>query len=114
MDVASKMSKMIEDTISEALIKAVQNLSVEIDEEELLKRLRDSKKQYQRGYEDREQEIVRCKDCMHRPKDPESKGVGQSLVFPDDVCPCQIGDNWYSWMPKDDWFCADGERHEVE
>ena len=54
--------------------------------------------------------IVRCKDCKHRPTDPENKGVGQSLVFPDDVCPCQIGDNWYSWMPKDNWFCADGEE----
>lgn len=58
--------------------------------------------------------IVRCEDCKHRPTDPENKGVGQSLVFPDDVCPCQIGDNWYSWMPKDDWFCADGERREEE
>ena len=18
--------------------------------------------------------------------------------------------DWYSWMPKDDWFCANGER----
>ena len=58
-------------------------------------------------------ELVRCKDCKHRPTDPENKGLGQSLVFPDDVCPCQIGDNWYSWMPKDDWFCADGERKET-
>ena len=56
-------------------------------------------------------DIVRCMDCKHRPTDPENKGVGQSLVFPDDVCPCQIGDNWYSWMPKDNWFCADGERN---
>lgn len=56
------------------------------------------------------QELIRCKDCKHRPTDPENKGVGQSLVFPDDVCPCQIGDNWYSWMPKDEFFCADGER----
>ena len=58
-------------------------------------------------------ELIRCKDCKHRPTDPENKGLGQSLVFPDDVCPCQIGDNWYSWMPQDDWFCADGERKET-
>ena len=50
------------------------------------------------------QELVRCKDCKHRPTDPENKGLGQSLVFPDDVCPCQIGDNWY---------CANGERKET-
>lgn len=56
--------------------------------------------------------VVLCKDCKHRPTDPENKGLGQSLVFPDDVCPCQIGDNWYSWMPKDNWFCADGKRRQ--
>jgi len=56
--------------------------------------------------------VVYCKDCKHRPTDPENKGVGQSLVFPDDVCPCQIGDNWYSWMPNDNWFCADGKRRD--
>lgn len=57
-----------------------------------------------------ESKIVRCKDCKHRPTDPENKGIGQTLVFPDDICPCQIGDNWYSWMPKDNEFCAYGER----
>ncbi len=56
--------------------------------------------------------LVRCKDCKHRPTDPKNKGVGQSLVFPDEICPCQVGDNWYSWMPKDDWFCAGGECKE--
>ena len=50
--------------------------------------------------------VVLCKDCKHRPR-------GKSrfdLEFPDDVCPCQIEDYWYSWQPKDDWFCANGER----
>lgn len=61
-------------------------------------------------WNDNHGELVRCKDCKHRPTDPENKGLGQFLVFPDDTCPCQIGDNWYSWMPKDEWFCADGER----
>lgn len=55
-------------------------------------------------------EIVRCKDCKHRPIDTGGHNYGQEMEFPDEVCPCYIGDNWYSWMPKDDWFCADGER----
>lgn len=98
MDVASKMSKMIEDTISEALIKAVQNLSIEIDEEELLKRLRDSKEIYKRGYEDREQEIVRCKDC----KEYQEWNGGK-------IC-MRLG-SYYGDVPPN-WFCADGERAE--
>lgn len=63
--------------------------------------------------------VVRCKDCKHRPIDrreesvvyyAEMKGVG--LEFPDDHCPCQCGDRWYSWYPSDDWFCASGERRD--
>lgn len=58
------------------------------------------------------EEIVRCKDCKHRPADPENKGAGPSLVFPDEICPCRIDDDWYSWMPDDNWFCAEGERRD--
>lgn len=31
-------------------------------------------------------------------------------VFPDDKCPCQCEDPYYSWLPDPDWFCANGER----
>lgn len=57
-------------------------------------------------------EVVRCKDCVHRPtvEDPEKRGF--NVHFPDDMCPCQCDDGWYNWYPKDDWFCAYGERKE--
>ena len=51
--------------------------------------------------------VIRCKDCKHRPK---GTGANHDLEFPDYVCPCQCEDYYYSWMPKDDWFCKDGER----
>lgn len=54
-------------------------------------------------------EIIRCKDCKHR---PTGTGANHDLEFPDYVCPCQCDDYYYSWMPKDDWFCKDGERKE--
>ena len=54
-------------------------------------------------------EVVRCKDCKHR---PTGTGANHDLEFPDYVCPCQCEDYYYSWMPKDDWFCRDGERKE--
>lgn len=59
-------------------------------------------------------EVVRCKECKHRPSDPKGNNYGQDLVFPcgDYKCPCRCDDSWYSWMPKDDWFCANGERSE--
>ena len=43
--------------------------------------------------------VVRCKDCKHR----ENREW-------DSPCPCVCADSWYSWMPEDDWFCANGER----
>lgn len=50
--------------------------------------------------------VVRCKDCKHRPTGTNR----DDLEFPDDKCPCQCEDFWYSWKPADDWFCGNGER----
>lgn len=58
-------------------------------------------------------EVVRCKDCKHRPervREDLKIFDGLDLEFPDGICPCQCKDDYYSWMPKDDWFCKDGER----
>ena len=56
-------------------------------------------------------EVVRCKDCKHK---PTGSGVNHHIEFPeqDYRCPCRCEDYWYSWMPYDDWFCANGERRE--
>ena len=55
-------------------------------------------------------ELVRCKDCKHRPTgdyDAPHDENGES----DYTCPClNQSDSYYSWIPDDDWFCADGER----
>ena len=57
--------------------------------------------------------IVRCKDCTYRPIDTGGHNYGQDLSFPDDYkCPCRCEDPWYSWMPPDDWFCANGKKGE--
>ena len=57
--------------------------------------------------------VVRCKDCKYRPTDTGGHGYGQDLEFANDYkCPCKCEDGWYSWMPEDDWFCANGERSE--
>ena len=53
--------------------------------------------------------VVPCKNCKHRPHDKRGHGVSEDLVFPDDVCPLQCDDPWYSKYPEDDFFCAKGE-----
>ena len=54
-------------------------------------------------------EVVRCKDCKHRPYLDED-----GFIEPENsICPCiNEDDDDYSWLPEDDWFCADGERRE--
>ena len=57
-------------------------------------------------------EIVRCKDCIHRPllKKFDDKQVVFTLpVFPDDVCPYKAKCSFDLTYPKDDWFCANGK-----
>ncbi len=58
-------------------------------------------------------DIVRCKECIHCGHEDTSEliwGAIPKLVFPDDICPCQCDDYFYSWLPDPDWFCANGER----
>ena len=59
-----------------------------------------------------ESELIRCKDCKHRPKRTGDECNGFDFEFPDRMCPCQCEDCWYSRMPKDNWFCGNGERKE--
>lgn len=66
---------------------------------------------YRKGKQDAQPEIIRCKECIHR---PQGTGVNHDITFPDWECPCQCDDYWYSWMPDDDWFCPNGERREDE
>ena len=74
--------------------KAVQNVGVDVDKDELLKALQYDRGQYQKGYNDRDAEIVRCKDCKHY-----ESGYG-----------CKL---WHTiYNTSDEWFCADGELAE--
>lgn len=57
-------------------------------------------------------QVIRCKDCKHRPKNAGDEGNGFDIEFPDEICPCQCDDPWYNWIPGDEWYCANGERRE--
>lgn len=63
--------------------------------------------------DDQPEAVVRCKDCIHR---PTGDAYNHDLEFPnsDYKCPCRCEDNWYSWMPGDNWYCANGERRTDE
>ena len=60
-------------------------------------------------------EIIRCKDCKHRPtptRADEGITYGFSVEFPDEKCPCRCEDGWYNWYPKNDFYCGYAERRE--
>ena len=60
--------------------------------------------------------VVYCRDCIHRPYSTEpGKTSGFAVEAPDRECKCPCfnpDDGYYSWIPADDFFCADGERRE--
>ena len=60
-------------------------------------------------------DFVTCGECKHRPIKVDADGAdyGFNLIEPtegDEICPCLVDDGWYSWMPKDDFYCGYGER----
>ncbi len=65
---------------------------------------------YDRGKADAQPEIIRCKDCKHRPVANYDWQDGFDIEFPDHRCPCQCDDNYYNWLPDDNWFCGNAER----
>ena len=85
--------------IENTILEAIEKVGVVIDKDELIRAIRYDRDQYQKGYDDRDAEIVRCKNCKHGEKVPTFK------YYPD-VTWC----NQHSKSHNDDWFCADGER----
>jgi hypothetical protein len=61
-------------------------------------------------------ELIRCKDCKHRPyKDERGHVVPPEEDEECSPCPCvDDGDWYYNYIPEDDWYCANGEPKEKE
>lgn len=89
--IQSQMRNQIEGEI----YRAVMNVGVNVDKDELVKALEYDRNQYQKGYKDRDDQIIRCKDC----KNHECTDMYGDYV-------CEIDGSHRS----PDWFCADGER----
>lgn len=97
--IQTQMRNQIEGNI----YQAVMNVGVNVDKEKLLKALHYGREQYQKGYKDRDDQIVRCKDCKHwlsmNRFDPDyHPGRGE----------CELN----CWVRDFDWFCADGKRRD--
>ena len=68
--------KEINDKTDEVIFKAVVNVLPEVNKEELIKALSYDREQYSKGYKDRDNEIVRCKECRWFKQDSSPVGYG--------------------------------------
>lgn len=68
--------KEINKKTNELIMKAVLEVVPSIDKEELIKALAYDREQYTKGYQDRDKEIVRCKDCEYFKKIAEKSDSG--------------------------------------
>lgn len=89
----TQMQSQIEDET----YKAVMKVGINVDKDELLKALQYDRDQYQKGYADRDLEIIRCKDCKWWHESETVEGFGD----------CGQA-NGLTLKPSD-WFCADGK-----
>ena len=81
----------------EAHIMYKVNLVVDVDKDELLKALQYDRGQYEKGYKDRDAELVRCKDCVH----------WKHRSF-DDKHYCDV----FDWLSTKNDYCSFAEREE--
>ena len=56
-------------------------------------------------------EVVRCKDCKHRPKKVGNEGNGFDYEFSEEyACPGYCEDGYYAELFDDSFYCAWGKR----
>lgn len=91
------MMKQIQNQIinqaENGIFKAVQDVGIFVDKDELVRALKYDRHQYEKGYHDRDAEIVRCKDCEMN----NQCSIQFKFADPDD---------------PEEWYCANGKRHE--
>ena len=99
-DIATQAAR----NIDEMSWQAVQRVGIDVNKEKLLSALNQDSERYRKaykngydtGYEKRDEEIIRCKDCIHWSEEYDHN--------------CMIRQGWFSVNP--DYFCASGERKE--
>ena len=73
------------------VLKAVQDFGFIVDAGELTKALMFDRNQYEKGYKDRDAEIIRCKDCKYGGSNGGCDYIGSLTLFsfvtePNDYC----------------------------
>ena len=103
-----ELSDIISDVVKkedEYILECVQKVGVSVNKDELLEALEFDRGQYEKGWHDRDSEIVKCKDCIHS---EEREGF-----YYCDMLPFQANLIWGGAIQVDDeHFCGYGVRRE--
>lgn len=89
----TKVVKRQEDDV----LEYIQRLGINVNKEELIKALNCDREQYEKGYKDRDAEIVRCRQCEYWKINPNNLYGGYCKY-----CECAHIDH----------FCSYGKRKE--
>lgn len=93
------INEKVTESFENGVMKAVYKAEFLVDKYELYKALQYDRGQYEKGYADRDHEIVRCKDCR----------------WGREVCgniECWTDMNLPPEYHGYDWYCPNGERKE--
>ena len=93
-------SDLVSDSVKKAdeyIVACVQQVGAKVDKNELVKAMEFDRGQYEKGWNDRDSQIVRCNDCRWY----ENDGFHTN---------CQI----MRFCVEDDDYCSRGERREDE
>lgn len=80
--VANSLAKRVDDEI----YRSVLSVGIEVDRDELLKALKYDRDQYNKGYNDRDKEIVRCENCMYYIDELYCKIDDEDIVINQCIC----------------------------
>ena len=103
--ITSQITSELVQGVDGEIFKAVQKVGVMVDRDELLRALAYDGEQYQKGYADRDAEIVRCHNCKWHDNYSE-KVIREGK--PHGWC------DKHNEYTRGSYFCADGERREQE
>lgn len=88
----SELHTQIEKQQDEAIYKAIVDVGINVDKQELIRALQYDRHQYEKGRQDAMGELVHCQDCK--------------MYSPEGTPICV---SWGSWTDPDGW-CYKGER----
>ena len=109
LNIIDAMAEQIATNIDNSVVNAIHKAGIDIDKDKFVSAMKQDKERYEEayrhgfegGYNKRDSDIIRCKDCQYSEYDPET-----------DHLRCQHPFGLAGMTHGADWFCADGMEKE--